>query len=600
VTIGHRDGPPEVSAEEFAERNRAAAAENARRILRAVVAAGDAGVRPGKELCELTGLSPRTARNGLRRLAARGLVHREGKRCVRATAAGRSEAGAGTPGLALVAALEPAFECLPAETLRAFARLQFAAVVARWHLASAYADDWGGFAAVGHTKSLKTTIARLVCHAFGLDELRAIRTLRYETHGSILGRRIPDRRSATGYRLAPSPQLDLPYLCLDELGRASPEVKAAAGALLLGTTRVELEGEVRTIRPLIYTTLNPHRGGLRELDDAYIRRSVVIDTTPLRDLLVDADLAAARLFDASGRIPRLFLEGLKPPLSELPADLWRLLRDELRRGLTEEGWALTDTEPLARVVLGHAAFTRGDLEQDVLAVAFDALCCASTLGHTVAGYMDPLVSRLGGGVMVPDPDAVDHERQLVVRRLGRELERAKDRDRLVEDRGRLAQMLEEALDRLDLRRLKDCSPQQRVDARGIAQRLREIRGCVTSASTREALTAAEARGREPLVRTGELLRQIDRERQARREIQTWAAPTQRSRRPELQPARKAIQLIIDMLPNANGSELDQLRQQAQQLEHAPPISETERRRRLEAFQREQVEIAERLNRHLLG
>jgi hypothetical protein len=309
-------------ADELAERSRAVGAENYRKVLRVLAAAGDGGVQSAAELAEPTGLRPRTVSRIVTRLVDDGLARRAGKRHVSATAAGHAEMGAGMPGVSLVAALKPALECLPAEPLRACARLQFGAVVARWHLASTYPSGWGGFAAVGPTKTCKTSIAKLVCQALGFDEVRAVRTLRLtDTPGSILGRRIRDRDSPTGYRLAPSPQLDLAYLCLDELNRAPLEVKAAVGALLLGTTRVELEGEVRTIRPLIYTAFNSDRGAWRELDDAYIRRSVVIDTTPLHDLLVDADLAMAGLFDGSGRIPRLSLERLKPPLSALPPEI---------------------------------------------------------------------------------------------------------------------------------------------------------------------------------------------------------------------------------------------------------------------------------------
>jgi hypothetical protein len=342
------------------------------------------------------------------------------------------------------------------------------------------------------------------------------------------------------------------------------------GALLLGTTRVELEGEVRTIRPLIYTALNTNRGGLRELDDAYIRRSVVIDTTPLRELLVDADLAMARLFDGCGRIPRLSLERLKPPLAALPPDLWRLPRDELRHDLTEDGWALSDTESLARVALGRAAYTHGDLEQDVLAVALDALCCASTRGHTIRGYVDRLAHRLGAGVMVPDPEAVERERQrLVTCRLSRDLERAMERDQLVEDRGRLERMLDEAIDRLDLRRLKGCSRQQRVEGTGSPS------DCVRSAVTppRHALETPSRRRRPaPATPSGApescTCRSSESRALAARSAPLRTRPADRN--PELQPARTMVNLIAASLPGAHGTALDTLDGQAHQLEAAPP------------------------------
>jgi hypothetical protein len=287
----------------------------------------------------------------------------------------------------------------------------------------------------------------------------------------------------------------------------------------------------------------------------------------------------------------LSLERLTP-LSVLPPDLWRLLRDELRHGLTEEGWALTDTESLARVVLGRAAFTHGDLEQDVLVVALDALCCASTLGHTVPGYTDRLASRLGAGVMIPDSDAADSERrQLVTRRLSRQLERAMSRDELVEDRGRLERMLDELVDWLDLRRLKDCSPQQRVEAHGIGERLREVRADITAARTREALTAAEARARDPVRRGGELHRQIDRERIRRAETENRLRTIQRTRGSANALLRDMAANIKTALANSHGAELDVLDQRSRQLVQAPPMSPAEQQRHIQALARHQVELA---------
>jgi hypothetical protein len=582
--------------DELAARSRRQAAENDDVVLRVLVRAGDAGLRPGLELADLAGLAPRTASEVVGRLVARGLAKRDGKRRVWPTVAGQVEAGAGMPGVSLLPALDSAVACFPVEGLRATVRLQLAAVVARWHLAGEYPTGWGGFVAGGPTKTAKTSVAQFVCRVYGLDERRVIRVLQDETPGTILGRRLRDSDSPTGFRLGSPPLLDLCYVTLDEFEKAPPDVKAAAGLLLLGSTTAEHEGELRTIRPLVYVTLNSARDGLRELHAAHVRRSVVVDTGPLRPLLIDVDLDMAQLFDGSGRIPRLSLEQLKPPLTALPPDLWRLLRDELRAGLTEDGWALSDTEPLARIALGYAALTRGDPEQAVLAVAFNALSCASTLGHTVAGYIDRLGPRLAGGALLPDAGgAEEQQRQLATLRRSRELERARDRHRLVEERGRLEQMLDEVLARLDLRRLQDCSADQRVTARGLAEVLRDTRGNVTAARTWQALSDAQEQARDPVLRAGELLRQIDRERQTRHEIRAQAAATQRTRKPELQAARRAVQLLVDMLPNATGAALDALEQQAKQLDQrlhiAPPVSEEQRRRDIEALALKQVHNA---------
>ena len=133
---------------------------------------------------------------------------------------------------------------------------------------------------------------------------------------------------------------------------------------------------------------------------------MVIDTTPLVPSLADLDQEMYRLFQ-SGQvaIPRLRVERLRPPAPALPDELRELLRTELRAGLTDDGWAHSDVEPLARIALGRAALTDGPLEQAVIATVFDYLLCADTLGQAQYGFAGRLAPRLGAGAMLPDPDA---------------------------------------------------------------------------------------------------------------------------------------------------------------------------------------------------
>jgi len=391
---------------ELITRKQQEATANDHAVLSALAAAGDAGVTAGG-LASLVTLAPRTTSEVVSRLVTRGLACRAGRRRIWATAAGRSEAGSGTVGLA--PALDVALACLPAEALRAFARLQLAAVPARWHLAGEHDIGWSGFIALGPTKTGKTSIAQLVCRVYGVKELSAIKAAFRETPGSLVGRREKDGGSATGWRAEPSPALELPYLCIDEWDKASREVQAAAGGLLLGDSADELEGERVKIRPTVYVTLNTGRDGLRALHGAHVRRSVVLDTTPLRPLLADIDEDMRRLFGGEAPIPRLRLDRSKPAPA-LPDELRNLLRSELRAGLTQEGWQHTDVEPLARVALGRVALTSGvDLERAVLATALDYLTCAATLGHTLPGFASHLAGKLGAGALMPDAGAAEEE-----------------------------------------------------------------------------------------------------------------------------------------------------------------------------------------------
>jgi hypothetical protein len=577
-------------------RSRAIGEANDRKVLQVLVSAGPAGVRAGRDLADLADLRPRTTTAAVARLVEQRLAKRHGNKRVFATPAGRSQVGAGLPGLSLAPALETAIACFPAEAMRAFVRLLLSAVVARWHLADEYDSGWPSFISLGDTKTGKTAIARFVGAVLGLDRLRAIVDAQRETRGSLIGRRVQD---GAGWRVERSPILDLPFVCIDEWDKGPQALQAAAGGLLMGDTVDELEGARYELRPTVYVTFNPSEKGIADLHAAWVRRSVVLDTTPLLPLLDDLDDHMWRLL-RSGEIaiPQLQLEQLRPPASSLPDELWQMLRAELRAGLTEDGLRHSDVEPLALIALGRAALADASLEQAVLATAYDYLVVASTVGQARDDYHERLMDRLSAGALAPDPAAAQRQRQrLQKRRIASELERMAAREELVEQRARFDQMLEEMVVRLDLRRLKDCPPPQRVEARVLAELLRIVQN--SAARSPEALQAAEERARDPYRRAGELLAQIEHDRSRRRQADAQAALIQRSRSPQRAPARHMAANIRAQLHTASGSELDSLTQQAQQLEIAPPMSEAEQRRRINELSLSEVRHAQLLNGHLL-
>ncbi len=557
-----------ATQEELAARSREARAMNDRAVLAILAAVGDAGVMPGRELAERAGLPARTCARALGRLVDRGLARRDGKRRAWATDAGRSEAGAGAPGLALAPALEAAIDCLPAEALRAFARLQLAAVPARWHLASQYPSGWTGFIALGPTKTGKTSTAQLVCRVYGLEEVRTIKVAQHETPGSLFARR---HREPGGYRVERSPLLELPYACVDEWDKAPAQLRAASGALLLGNASAELEGERIAIRPTVYVTLNTGRRGLEELQEAHVRRSVVLDTAPLRPLLADLDEEIARLFTQTP-IPRLALGRIRPPASSLSAPLRKLLRAALRAGLTDEGWQSADVEPLARVVLGRAALTDGPLEQAALATAFDYLTCAATLGQTRHGYAAELAPRLDPGALVPDPAAAQQQRhELEAQRRRRQRVLAAEHDALIEARGELAQRLSDTIAALELRRLplSAAAPAVRAQAKGLSEQLAALRAETRQARTKGAISLVNDRVAGPLDRAQALLGQ------ATSEVERKQRLTQRLRRaralgripaPHHQTAaelRSELDGLLHELPTAYRKKLAELERRAE-------------------------------------
>lgn len=414
-------------------RSQAEASENDEAVLAVLTAAGEEGLKPGALFARLE-LSDRTVRNVLSRLEERRLIRRDGKRRIWASAAARSESAADlSPPLA--PALERAIGHLPAEPLRAMTRLQLSAVPVRWHQAETRSSGWCGFISLGPTKTGKTSIAALVCRVFGLDERTAVRVAQTETPGSMVGRRQPDRAHPSGYRFDRSPLLDLPYVCVDEWDKAPKDVKSAASGLLLGNTVIEQEGERLVIRPTVYVTLNTGRAGLGAMHEAHVRRSVVIDTAPLRPLLVDLDERMDALFN--GPTPRMNLRSLRPGMLELPSELRAELRAELRRGLTDEGWDHTDIEPVARLAIGRHVMTDCDLEQATLATALDYLSCASTIGHTRDGFASRLAARLSGDPAASAAAAEEEAERWRLHERQRERDQLADRLAFQADRERL-------------------------------------------------------------------------------------------------------------------------------------------------------------------
>ncbi len=525
---------PQPRPESLRHRKRAEGERHDQLVLRAVAAAGDAGLSPGA-LAAQAALTPGTARAAVRRLAARGLVVRDGQRgALRATAAGRTEVGAGTPGVALTSALEVAIDHFPAEAQRAFVRLLLSGIVARHHLAAEHSDGWGGFIVVGPTKTGKTSMALFACRLFGIDRQRAVRVLRDETPGSIFARRQQAKGGEWGAER--SPLLALPFLCLDEYDKAPDEVRREAARLLQGQTKVEVEGISFAVSPVPMVVLNARPGELpQRLQEAYVRRSPVLDAGALGGLLRDIDEDMHRLFDL-GVIPQLDLGRLRPPEKLQEADR-KMLRGALRSGLTEEGWRLADVEAISRLALGRVPLMGGgaSAEQACLATALDYLIAALTLpGHVLPGAVAELRGRLGGDVpMAANVEAHLAQQTALVRydQDGRVAKVAADAA-FVADRAELAARLTQLVERLGRRR----DPEASAVKAALRKLAKDAHGC----RSREALGAVDAAALDYGERAKALLdrwaAEAQREDQAKRD-----AAAQRRR----EAARRFEQAVLD-------------------------------------------------------
>jgi hypothetical protein len=332
------------------------------------------------------------------------------------------------------------------------------------------------------------------------------------------------------------------------------------------------------------------------LNSACVRRSVVLDTTPLREVLSDIDLQMDDLLEHGEiAIPRLPLDRLRPSAVQLPRDLRHLFRELLRSGLTDDGWAHSDSGPLTRAVLGRAAHKGIELEAAVAKVALDYLTCSTTLEYTTDGYAAAIEHRLGSGPMQPDVGAAQEQLELVAaRRRERRLAQKIDGDRLVEKRAELAGMILEPITKLDGRSLKQSSPRQRIAGRVCREVLLRVSADIKAAETWEALHDAEVRARDPLLRAGALLQEIEHEQGIRDATNNNLRPIQRSRTSPLALLHEMAGNIKAALPSAHGAELDSLYQQSQQLIDAPPQSPAEQQRHIQALARLQIERAQGL------
>ncbi len=244
-------------------------------------------------------------------------------------------------------------------------------------MGAVYLTNWPGFILLGPTKSGKTLLGWLAARRFGIDPGTAIVMLMRETEGSLLGRRV--QTGPATWEITPSPFLALPLIVLDEFDKASPELRGAAFAYLAGESRYRSEGTELHVGPTAIVTLNDD-GGLAKLPDAYLRRSIVLDTAPLGEATVNLDVTAHRLAQAT--IPTL-PPGLAPPAPDLTEEARHGLRLLLRTCLTTRGWALVDVEAISRLVLGRWA-QEPNLEAAVLAVAADYLLVTATRPGLVA------------------------------------------------------------------------------------------------------------------------------------------------------------------------------------------------------------------------
>jgi len=345
--------------------------ENDRKILCALQ---DGACKTG-ELARALDLNPRTIAKRSALLRGQGLLECPKSGEHRLTAQGeRLLEEMLSPREMGVPALEAVVEHFPVPAMRAFYRLTVSALVAKEHLFDRYETGWPSFIVGGPTKTGKTLTARLV--AKSLDRSDLIKHVQTATLGELIGRRVS---TSGGVSFEPSPYVSFPFICLDELDKAQKPLQRQALYYLQGDSSVTLEGVSVPIRPISFVTLNTEfERGLSIIHEAYLRRSVVLDTSSLRSSLSDIDQVAERALRAARPFELSSWRPLKTKLSDRERETLRFI---MKENLTEVGWNLFDVQPLALMALGRSALV-GSLDAAIYQTAYDYLLCVETVNQT--------------------------------------------------------------------------------------------------------------------------------------------------------------------------------------------------------------------------
>jgi hypothetical protein len=410
--------------------------------------------------------------------------------------------------------LDQALEGWP-QTHRAFAELLVSAVVARHHLRDTYPSQHLAFLALGETGTGKSATARLVCDLFGWDYVEHELMAHAQTAGSLLGRRV---QTAEGWTWEKAEVTRLPFLFLDELDKASPEVQRTALVYAQGEIRTNAEGQLHELLPTAMLAANPPgNGGDRYavLRPEYRRRSVVLDTSSMRGRSDEWE-RLLRPYYADQRRPRLRLEQLMPPAGELPAQS-RAFLEQVRGVLTDAGREeFPGVVALELAALGRWALLGADADPNLAAAvtAFGYLQVAETVPGQVQPGWQPdwatIRAALGDGagteLLRAALERSRNERdqtQQAVRRA--RTQHTAESLHVTEQGEMLAARLERVREAIDGRRLPAATTsEERDQAQGLRTTLRTLQGRASRVGTPAALQEVQDLAADPLARAEQL------------------------------------------------------------------------------------------------
>lgn len=292
-----------------------------------------------------------------------------------------------------VANLETLGRMLPSEAHQAFFRLLLSGIVSKHLLLEHHDSPWPAFFMVGQTKAFKTALAKVICEVLGLDPTIHVRPMHTATAGELGIRREPqkgvDRYSAKGSDL-----YDLPFICLDELDKASdPKVRRNAEFFMQGEREFSAEGKKITNHACPLVIANPKQPGEFPLLDPYLRRSVILHTDGVAENLQDVDLNARQIFAwlDKQQTPMIEMSKLAAQHTELSDAKFLLMRGWYFDHVLDAHRTMVDAPPLALLVLGRMALLpEQSIDDAVFHTVYDRLICLETEAQTIPDWRQSL------------------------------------------------------------------------------------------------------------------------------------------------------------------------------------------------------------------
>ncbi len=332
----------------------------------------------------------------LKRLAALGLIRREGRRYLLRPSGHQAledDADRGDSPSDQSKALDrvlPHTRLAPTPFHAALLRLIGCAVVARRHRVRE--SHHPAFVVFGPKLRWKTWVAKAACLMVGADPAEDVIFL-----GTESGRSMLSRKSRDGKRLTARKALSRPVVGLDEFLRAKPDVRRLLEVYLFGDVSVPDEDGPITVEPVPIVTLNPRENLANDrlnerldLDDAMLRRSIVANVG-------DVPIPDEVLAEGDARLERM--RALGPAEFPMPRQPSWDPRHEIREGLVA---ALSDHDRIADIdismvaMLACSATAWLSREGAVRTVLIDYLSVVERLGWLKPDWRSEAESARGG------------------------------------------------------------------------------------------------------------------------------------------------------------------------------------------------------------